>query len=305
MLLVDAALHGDENIGTVCIGQLLRTIEPKDIKMGTLIAVPVVNTSGFEFGQREVMWDSKDLNRQKEGDRTAPLPSGSPTPTSTRFVYKADYWVDIHSARPDAFVWYSIYEDNPDLTPEVIAKSKDMALAYGLKDVFCRDRRGTARCTRFRCVGAASRPSALRLGGGADFMYHGQEMIDIGMQGIVNVMILLGMYDGKIKTQAPYAKVWDAKYEITSGPNNPRYLLRERQWGDHLEKGELYGACTTHTLARSWQYFGARGRDRVEQRACLAGRGAEPFRHHPRRRGRGHRPEQVESGQVHVGAREK
>ena len=237
VLLVDAALHGDENIGTVCIGQLLRTIEPKDIK-GTLIAVPVVNTSGFEFGQREVMWDSKDLNRQKEGDPNGTTSQRLAYTYLNEVVYKADYWVDIHSGGPDAFVWYSIYEDNPDLTPEVIAKSKDMALAYGLKDVFCRTPwHGTLHEISVRRGIPTISPE---MGGGADFMYHGQEMIDIGMQGIVNVMILLGMYDGKIKTQAPYAKIWDAKHEITSGPNHGIFL-RERQWGDHLEKGELYG----------------------------------------------------------------
>ena len=57
-LLVNAAIHGEENIGTVAIGQLLRTIEPKDIK-GTVIAVPVVNTSGFEFQQaKQLSWSA-------------------------------------------------------------------------------------------------------------------------------------------------------------------------------------------------------------------------------------------------------
>lgn len=237
-LLVDAALHGEENIGTVAIGQLLRTIEPKDIK-GTLIAVPVVNTSGFEFQQREVVWDSKDLNRQGQGDPNGTTSQRMAYHYLNEVVFKSDYWIDIHSGGPDAFVWYSIYEDTPDLARDVVAKSKDLALAYGLSDVFCRTPwHGTLHEIGVRRGIPTISPE---MGGGADFMYRGQEMVDIGMQGIMNVMILLGMLDGKIKPQGPTVKIWDAKHEITSGPNHGIFL-RARQWGDAMKKGEVYGS---------------------------------------------------------------
>jgi uncharacterized protein len=236
-LLVDAALHGEENIGTVAIGQLLRTIDPKDIK-GTLIAVPVVNTGGFEFGQREVPWDGKDLNRQGEGD-----PNGSTAQRLAHMylnevVYKADYWIDIHSGGPDAFVWYTIYEDTPDLGREVVEKSKDLALAYGLSDAFCRTPwHGTLHEISVRRGIPTISPE---MGGGADFMHNGQNMVDVGMQGIVNIMIMLGMINGKIKTEGPTVKIWDAKHEITSGAHHGIFM-RNKQWGESMKKGEVYG----------------------------------------------------------------
>ncbi|MCP4165175.1 MAG: succinylglutamate desuccinylase/aspartoacylase family protein [Chloroflexi bacterium] len=236
-LLVDAALHGEENIGTVAIGQLLRTLEPKDIK-GTLIAVPVVNTAGFEFQQREVTWDGKDLNRQGEGDPDGTEAQRLAHAYLNEVVYKADYYIDIHSGGPDAFVWYTIYEDSPDLAPKVVTDSKQMALAYGLIDVFCRTPwHGTLHEVTVRRGIPTISPE---MGGGADFMWNGQEMVDIGMQGIVNVMIMLGMLDGTMVLQGPKTKIWDAKHEITSGPHHGIFM-RKRQWGERMKKGEVYG----------------------------------------------------------------
>jgi predicted deacylase len=236
-LLVNAAIHGEENIGTVAIGQLLRTIEPKDIK-GTLIAVPVVNTSGFEFQQREVKWDGKDMNRQGAGDPNGTAAQRIAYHYLNEVVDKADFWIDIHSGGPDAYVWYTIYEDTPDLDPDIVAKSKDLALAYGLKDVFCRTPwHGTLHEISVRNGIPTITPE---MGGGADFMWAGQEMVDIGMQGIMNVMIFLGMLDGKIKAQGPTVKIWDAKHEITSGPYHGIFM-RAKQWGEEMKKGEVYG----------------------------------------------------------------
>ena len=240
-LLVDAAIHGEENIGTVAIGQLLRTIQPKDIR-GTLIAVPVVNTSGFEFQKRECAWDDKDINRQGKGDPNGTAAQRLAYTYLNEVVSKADYWIDIHSGGPDAYVWYTIYEDTPDLDREVVEKGKDMALAYGLVDIFCRTPwHGTLHEISVRQGIPTISPE---MGGGANFMYYGKEMVDIGMQGIINVMILLGMLDGKIVTQGPEAKIWDAKHEITSGPHHGIFL-RERMWGDTMRKGEVYG-CMYH-----------------------------------------------------------
>ena len=236
-LLVDAAIHGEENIGTVAIGQLLRTIDPKEIK-GTLIAVPVVNTSGFEFQQRSVKWDGVDINRQGEGD-----PEGS---TAQRIAYhyfkevisKADAMVDIHSGGPDAYVWYTIYLEDVGGSPETIARSKEMAMAFGLTDLFSRTPwKGTIKEIATRKNIPSITPE---IGGGADFMYNGQQQVDMCEQGIRNVMILMGMLDGKIKTEGPTTRVYHGKHEITSGPHHGIFM-RKRQWGEAMKKGEVYG----------------------------------------------------------------
>lgn len=235
-LLVDGAVHGPEDIGSVAIGKLLRTIDVEDIR-GTLIAVPVVNTSGFEFQQRFVFWDGNDLNRQGKGKVDGNLTERMAYHYYHEVISKADGYVDIHSGGPDGYVWYTIYQEDADAEPEVIAKSREMALAFGLSDIFSRTPwHGTLKETATENGIASITPE---IGGGADFFYNGQEQVDICLRGILNVMRLYGMIDGKIETQEPVARIWHGKHEMDAGPHSG-IMMRRAQWGDRLKKGDVY-----------------------------------------------------------------
>lgn len=237
-LLVDAAVHGAEGIGSVAIGQLLRTIDVQDIR-GTLIAVPVVNTSGFEFGQRTVFWDNNDLNRQGKGKIDGSLTQRMAYHYYDQVISKADAYIDIHSGGPDGYVWYTIYQEDVGAAPEVIRTSREMALAFGLADVFSRTPwHGTLKETAVKDGIPSITPE---IGGGADFFHNGQEQIDICVQGILNVMVLLGMIEGRIETQSPSVRVWHGKHEMDAGPHSGIFL-RKVKWGDKMEKGDVYGS---------------------------------------------------------------
>jgi len=235
-LLVDGAVHGPEDIGSVAIGKLLRTIDVDDIR-GTLIAVPVVNTSGFEFQQRFVFWDGNDLNRQGKGKADGNLTERMAYHYYHEVISKADGYVDIHSGGPDGYVWYTIYQEDADAEPEVISKSREMALAFGLSDIFSRTPwHGTLKETATQNGIPSITPE---IGGGADFFYNGQEQVDICLEGILNVMRLYGMLDGEIKTQEPVARLWHGKHEMDAGPHSG-VMMRRAEWGDRLEKGDVY-----------------------------------------------------------------
>jgi hypothetical protein len=241
-LVVDAAIHGNENVGCVGIGQFLRNIDVSKIK-GTVIAVPVVNTSGYEFGQREVKWDGKDLNRQGGGD-----PNGTPAQRLAyayfqEVVSKADAFIDIHSGGQDGHVFYTFYEAHLKGTkPEVIARSRELGLAFGLEDVFCE----TPWPGTFEEVALKHGiPSiSVELGGGSDWRDHGQEFVDLCERGIRNVMALMGMLDEKIVAQAPVAKIWRITHEVFSG-NYQGFFLRNPalapEFGMAVKKGDVYG----------------------------------------------------------------
>ena len=241
-LVVDAAIHGNENVGSVGVGQFLRNIDVSKIK-GTVIAVPVVNTSGYEFGQREVKWDGKDLNRQGGGD-----PNGT---TAQRLAYayfnevvsKADAFIDIHSGAPDGVVFYTFYEAHIEgCKPEVIERSKEFGLAFGLADVFCE----TPWPGTFEEVALkAGIPSiSIEIGGGSDWRYRAQEFVDLCEQGIRNVMVFMGMLEGKIVTQAPAAKIWRITHEVFSGAYQGFFLRNPDlapDFGMPVKKGDVYG----------------------------------------------------------------
>ncbi len=237
-LLVMGAVHGSEIGGTLGLGKVLRELDPKELN-GTLLAIPVFNTSGFEFDTREIYWDYTNFNAAKG------LPSLEGTPSQqlawmfmNELVPRADAIVDIHSGKSRYHIWYTIYPGNHS-NPDVAAKSRDMALAFGLEHV--------ARSTPDWGVPKDQRvefdiPSIVpEVGGGANFMMNGKEQLEASARGITNVMKLMGMLEGRIETESSVAKIYDIHCDINAG-NKAGIMLLECQWGDYLEQGDVYAS---------------------------------------------------------------
>ena len=66
-LLIQAAIHGAEIIGTIAILNFIQKLDPKAIR-GTVIAVPVVDRVGFELAERGSRIDKKDISRLFPGN---------------------------------------------------------------------------------------------------------------------------------------------------------------------------------------------------------------------------------------------
>jgi predicted deacylase len=238
-LAVSAAMHGQELIGSIAIGQLLRELDPTRLR-GQLIAVPVVNTAAFEFSQRATYWDGKDLNRQGRGRLDGSITERLAFHYFEDIVARSDALIDIHSGGPDSYYYYTIYlSEVPDHTFDkaVVQKSREMALAFGMEHIFGKTPwRGTLKEEAMK----AGIPSiTIEMGGGADFFRNGTTQIANCLRGITNVMKLLGMLDGEIFVEAPAHKVWNAHTEIIAG-EEPGFLLRQAQWGDYLSAGDIY-----------------------------------------------------------------
>ncbi|MGH9380747.1 MAG: succinylglutamate desuccinylase/aspartoacylase family protein [Thermoanaerobaculia bacterium] len=73
VLLVDAAVHGDEVNGVEILRRVLLQVRPEELT-GDLIAVPVVNLFGFLHGTRYLP-DRRDLNRHFPGRADGSLAS--------------------------------------------------------------------------------------------------------------------------------------------------------------------------------------------------------------------------------------
>ena len=73
VLMVNAAIHGDELNGVEIVRQLIEKIDTNKLK-GTLIAVPIVNVFGFIHKSRYLP-DRRDLNRCFPGSAKGSLAS--------------------------------------------------------------------------------------------------------------------------------------------------------------------------------------------------------------------------------------
>ncbi len=96
VLFVSAAIHGDEVIGVEIVRRLLKA-EGLDDMAGTLLAVPIVNTFGFQNHSRYLP-DRRDLNRVFPGVAAGSMASRLAHIFMTEVVGRSDVGIDLHSA---------------------------------------------------------------------------------------------------------------------------------------------------------------------------------------------------------------
>lgn len=95
VLLVSAAVHGDELNGVEIVRRLLKRKLLRSIR-GTLVAVPIVNVHGF-LDQSRYLPDRRDLNRSFPGTPKGSIASRMAHIFMKELVSKADYGIDLHT----------------------------------------------------------------------------------------------------------------------------------------------------------------------------------------------------------------
>jgi predicted deacylase len=128
-LLVQAGVSGLEIEPAMELPRVVADLDPREVA-GTLLLVPLLNTSGFEFEQVNAVWDDRDLNAVGRG-----RPDGSVSEVLIHRYYeeavaKADAVLDIHTgARWGYFRYAGLYRAGP------VNASRALAVALGLPQV--------------------------------------------------------------------------------------------------------------------------------------------------------------------------
>ncbi|MCA9089631.1 MAG: succinylglutamate desuccinylase/aspartoacylase family protein [Planctomycetaceae bacterium] len=189
-VFVSAAIHGDEVIGTGIIHDLLAGGD-LPIKAGTLILLPVVNVFGFENHDRYLP-DRRDLNREFPGAQSGSLASRIARIMMSEVIEQCDYGIDLHAAAKTRINFPNVRGDLND--PEV----RRIARAFGCELVI--DGSGP--------IGSLRR-EACRVGCATIILEAGEplkvdsDMLEIGVRGVRNILIELGMLDGE-KIHPPF-----------------------------------------------------------------------------------------------------
>jgi len=95
VLMVNAAIHGDELNGVEIVRQMINLVDPEKMS-GTLIMVPVVNVFGF-IQKSRYLPDRRDLNRCFPGSEKGSLASRLAHTFFNDVAVKCDYIIDIHT----------------------------------------------------------------------------------------------------------------------------------------------------------------------------------------------------------------
>jgi hypothetical protein len=196
---LSAAIHGDELNGTGIVREII-TEQPFELRRGTLVLVPVVNLLGFERHSRYLP-DRRDLNRCFPGSRHGTAASRLADKIFRRIVSECDYGIDLHSAAVRRTNFPNVRANLRD--PEI----RRIALAFGCEIVV--DNVGPQGAFRRAACEAGCATILLEAG---EVWKIESSVVELGVRGVRNVLIELGMVDGELERPSYQAQVRRTKW---------------------------------------------------------------------------------------------
>jgi predicted deacylase len=205
-LFVSAAVHGEELNGVGIIHDLMfapgsyaASPSPDDdaLKLiaGTLILVPIVNIFGFE-NQSRYMPDRRDLNRSFPGNKNGSLTSRIAAAVFEQVVQRSDYGIDLHTAASGRTNFPNVRGD--------LAKPgvRRLAKAFGCELMV----HGRGPDGSFRREAVKAGCSTIILEAGEPLKIE-PSVLEVGLRGVRNVLVELGMIEGQIKRPAYQTRI--------------------------------------------------------------------------------------------------
>jgi predicted deacylase len=181
-LFISSTIHGDEIGGIEIVRRVLKSEALRNIR-GTLIAIPIVNIFGFNDRTRYLP-DRRDLNRSFPGLKNGSLTSQVAHKFMEEVVKKADYGIDLHTGAYHRCNYPQIRANLNDQKTLRLAKTfgAPVLINSNLRDGSLRE-----------AVAAQEIPMLLYEAGEA--LRFNEEMIQIGVRGILNFMNAIGMIE--------------------------------------------------------------------------------------------------------------
>src|ERR1700759_663861 len=198
-VLMQAGNHGDEWEGQIGLGNLIRSIEPKDIK-GRLVILPSANFPAAMAGTRTSPIDDGNLNRSYPGN-----PEGTITEQIAHFIEHVllptfDYSFDFHSGGSSlAYIPSALAPRNPD--PERMKKVVGMLKAFGAPvSYLAAAPQGGARTFTSASARQGAIAMGTELGGGGLVTPHSLKVAEDGMR---RVLAHIGLLQGPVPAPTP------------------------------------------------------------------------------------------------------
>jgi hypothetical protein len=225
VLLVSAAIHGDEINGIEIISRLINNRAIKKLR-GTLIAVPMVNVYGV-INQSRYMPDRRDLNRSFPGSARGSLAGRIAHLFLNEIVAKCDFGIDLHTG--------AIHRSN---LPQIRANLDDdvtraLAYSFGVPVLLNADiRDGSLR------ESAARNGVPMLLYEAGEALRFDELSIRAGVRGIVNVMRHLGMLN-KTRSKKTPVEPFVARNSTWVRASDSGIVSHKRILGDYVKKDDV------------------------------------------------------------------
>lgn len=230
ILFISAAIHGDEINGVEVIKRLLAHKRINRRIKGTLIAVPIVNSYGFNRNSRYLP-DRRDLNRCFPGSEKGSLGNQIANIFMKEIVEKATHGIDLHTG--------AIHRTN---LPQIRAclddaETNKLAQAFGVPVLINSNTRdGSLR------QAALDKGIPMLLFEGGEALRYEEKVIQTAIMGILSVMETIGMIPHtQKKKRRRYKEVYTARSSSWVRAPHSGSLKVRIKLGDMVTKDQILG----------------------------------------------------------------
>ena len=226
-ILIQAGLHGDEING---VETLRRMLENNDfaISKGAVIVVPILNVFGFIHFSRDVP-DGKDVNRSFPGRKMGSLASRIAYHYTQEILPQIDFGLDLHTGGGQRHNFPQMRYTDGDKMGMQLAMLFNAPFAFASNLIS-----GSFRKTAYKM----GKPIAVYEAG--ESMRFDEDAIEVGIQGVKNVLVGLNMISGKRKEIESIAL---AHRKWLRAPRAGMFIPEIKN-GEQIKKGQILGMVT-------------------------------------------------------------
>ena len=233
MLVVQAGTSGLEIEPSLILPHVVKELDPAQIK-GTLVLVPLMNTSGFEFAQINSAWDDKHLNRLGRGDADGSVSDQLVHHYYQDVIAKADALIDIRTGSQWSYHHFAGVNNEGD-----VDGSKALAIALGLPHVVLGKDEENSMALQAARDGKAV--AVAFIGGGPGLRDYRDQDQSRMRNAVLNAMRHLGMLDGAPESDVDKVSVIQEHTVITPTGERGFIFMDKRLRGAQVNAGDKLG----------------------------------------------------------------
>jgi len=227
-LLLLGGVHGNEVNGVAIVRDIIAKNYNRPVK-GSIICIPVFNVFGYLNQSREFP-DGRDLNRMFPGSSKGSLASQFANTFTQEIAPLVDYILDFHTGGAER-------ENYPNVRC-VITEPKSLELARVFGAPFIVQSAYIQKSIR-HTVHKMGKTILLFEGGKSGNL--DQSVIDVGVEGSLNVMKYLGLQKGKVSTKRIPVIISESKW--IRAPHSGMFQSRVKN-GTRVKRKSLIGKIT-------------------------------------------------------------
>lgn len=243
VLALVAGVHGYEYPPILALYRLKKLLDPQSLS-GTVVLVHIANIHAF---QKRIIYynpfDWKNLNRVFPGDPQGTISQRTAHLLTEEVIKKCDFLIDLHCGDGnEALIPYSYWMISGD--EKIDEMSREMVLAFGLKHIII-DKTRSKDLSASKYLGNTAilygKPAITTESG-----YLGrtdEESVARNINGMMNVMKLLGMIEGKAESVTD--PVWIDHYQVIYSDLDGLFYP-EVVMGAWVKEGDKVGCATDY-----------------------------------------------------------